>query len=266
VARRFLAWVGTLAFLPAFGAILVVFDPAQRIARLFGRRPQEHVAGALQVALVAAFRLCGTRVAVERAPGFVPGGSYLVVSNHQSMFDIPLLGALLRRSFPKYVSKRELGRWIPSVSYNLRRGGHALIDRADAPAAIDAIRDLARRVQAGGCSAVIFPEGTRARAGGLGDFRRGGTLALLETAPDVPVLPVTIDESWRLLAHNMLPIPWGVRVRVRIGEPIARRPGEDPASVLDRVRREMLATLARWRGAPAEQPPDTDAISATNRL
>ncbi len=229
--KRILSWAGTAAFLPVFGAILLVFDPAQRIARLFGQRPQEYVAGTLQMALVAAFRLCGVRLAVERAPGFVPGRSYVVVSNHQSMFD-----------------------WIPSVSYNLRRGGHVLIDRGDAPGAVATIRELGRRVQAGGISAVIFPEGTRSRAGELREFRRAGTLALLETAPDVPVVPITIDQSWRLLAHNMFPIPWGVRVRVRIGEPIARRPG-DATALVERVREEMLATLARWRGGAAPAGP-----------
>src|SRR5207247_2049294 len=169
------------------------------------------------------------------------------------MFDVALLGTLLFRSFPKYISKRSLGRWIPSVSYNLRRGGHVLIDRGDAPGAVATIHELGRRVQAGGVSAVIFPEGTRSRAGELREFRRAGTLALLEAAPDVPVVPITIDQSWRLLAHNMLPIPWGVRVRVRIGEPIARRPG-DATALVARVRgepdlRDAEAGL-RARGAP----------------
>ncbi len=246
-----LSWIGTLLFLPAFGAILGVFDIAQRIARLFGQRPQEYVAGTLQAALVGAFRLCDTRLLVERAPGFQSGASYLVVSNHQSMFDIAIIGALLFWCFPKYVSKRELGRWIPSVSYNLRRGGHVLIDRRDGAAAVAAIRGLGERAQAGGVSPVIFPEGTRARRGALGEFRRTGTAALLESAPDVPVLPLTIDQSWRLLVHNMLPVPWGVRVRVRLGEPIVRR-GEDADELLRRVRAEMETTLARWRG---EAPP-----------
>jgi 1-acyl-sn-glycerol-3-phosphate acyltransferase len=241
-----LSWVGTALFLPVFGAILLVFDAGQRVARLFGQRPQEYVAGALQVALVAAFRLCGTRLLVERAAGFRPRTSYVVVSNHQSMFDIALIGALLFWNFPKYVSKRELGRWIPSVSYNLRRGGHVLIDRRDGSGAVAAIRGLGSRLR-DGVSAVIFPEGTRARAGALGEFRRAGTVALLEAAPDVPVVPLAIDESWRLLRHNMLPVPWGVRVRVGIGEPIARRPDEDPDALLTRVRDDIAATLARWR-------------------
>src|SRR5207247_4927724 len=107
----------------------------------------------------------------------------------------------------------------------------------DAASARATIRELGRRVQAGGVSAVIFPEGTRSRAGELREFRRAGTLALLEAAPDVPVVPITIDQSWRLLAHDMFPIPWGVRVRVRIGEPLARRPG-DGSALVQRLWRE----------------------------
>jgi 1-acyl-sn-glycerol-3-phosphate acyltransferase len=247
--RTLVSWLATLVFLPVFGAILVGFDAAQRVARLLGQRPQEYVAGALQVALVAAFRLCDTRLQVERAPGVRPWTSYIVVANHQSMFDIPLIGALLFSNFPKYISKRELGRWIPSVSYNLRRGGHVLIDRADAPSALAAIRELGARVGAGRASAVIFPEGTRARRGTLGDFRRAGLLALLEAAPGTPVVAFAIDESWRLLARNFLPVPWGLRLRVRIGEPIARRPGEDREALVAGVREEIAVTLARWRAA-----------------
>jgi 1-acyl-sn-glycerol-3-phosphate acyltransferase len=242
------SWLSTLVFLPAFGAVLVVFDVAQRVARLFGQRPQEYVAGALQVALVGTFQhRAGTRLVVERAPGVEPGRSYIFVSNHQSMFDIPILGSLLFSNFPKYISKRSLGRWIPSVSYNLRRGGHVLIDRSDAPSAIAAIAELGTRVRRGGVSASIFPEGTRARQGELGQFKRAGLMALLEHAPETPVVPVTIDRSWRLLAHNFLPVPWGVRIRVRIDAPIARRPDEDRALLVDGVRATMQDALSRWR-------------------
>jgi acyltransferase-like protein len=76
------------------------------------------------------------------------------------------------------------GALDPSVSYNLRRGGHVLIDRNDVPSAIAAIRALGERVCDGRCSAVIFPEGTRARGGALGAFRRAGLSALLDAAPE----------------------------------------------------------------------------------
>ena len=243
------SWIGTVAFLPALGAILLAFDVAQRAARLIGQRPQEHVATALQMSIVGALRLCNIRVEVERAPGVRPDGRYVIVSNHQSMLDIPILGTLFRRSFPKYISKRSLGRYIPSVSYNLRRGGHALIDRNDTGGSIEVIRRLGERVRRREVSAVIFPEGTRARHGQLGDFRRGGTLTLLDAAPDVPVVPVTIDESWKLLRRNMFPLPWGVRVRVAVGEPIARRPGENREALLARVEETIQAALAQRREA-----------------
>ena len=58
---------------------------------------------------------------------------------------------------------------------------------------------------------------------------------------------MAIDQSWRLLRHNYLPVPFGTRVHVWLGAPISRVRGEDPLALLDRVRGEIDATLARWR-------------------
>lgn len=243
---RVVDWAFTLPFLVAFGGALAIFDPIQRVARLFGQRPQEIAVGALQTTLLGAFRLCGTRLHVERAPELRPNTGYVLIANHQSMFDVPILGALLFSNFPKYVSKKELARGIPSISYNLRRGGNAVIDRADREQAVTAIRSLGATAQARNVSVVIYPEGTRSRAGELRAFKPAGALALLEAAPALPVVPVTIDESWRLLAHNLLPVPFGTRVRVRFGAPMAR--GEaDGAELLRRAREDIEATLSRWR-------------------
>ena len=247
VKPRLVDWLVTPVFLLAFSATLLVFDPLQRIARLFGQRPQEHVAGCLQRTLVWVFRLAGTRLRVERDPAVEPHRPYLVIANHQSMFDIPIFGALLHRNFPKYVSKRELASGIPSISYNLRAGGHALIDRDDRHGATNAIRALARQVCERGVSAVIYPEGTRARRGELGAFKPAGALALLDEAPDVPVVAAAIDESWRLLRHNLFPIPFGTRVRVRIGAPIPRRPDEDRHALLQETRSQIEKALEDWR-------------------
>jgi 1-acyl-sn-glycerol-3-phosphate acyltransferase len=248
--RRVLDWIFTIPFLLAFGAALGVFDPAQRIARLFGQRPQEFVVGALQRVLLWAFALAGTRLEVERAAGVRPWTPYLIVANHQSMFDVPIFGGLLFTNFPKYVSKRSLARWIPSISYNLRRGGNAIIDRNDRDQALGAIRQLGDQVRERGVSAVIYPEGTRARHGELGEFKPKGFLELLAAAPEVAVLPVAIDNSWKLLRHNLLPVPFGTRVHIWIGEPIPRQPGEDGTALLQRVRGEIAAVLERWRTTP----------------
>ncbi len=249
--KRTLDWVFTFPFLLSFGLILGVFDPLQRIARLFGSRPHEIVVGLLQICLLGAFRICGTRLEVERSPEVKRGTPYIVIANHQSMFDIPIFGALLFSNFPKYVSKKELSRWIPSISYNLRRGGNVIIDRGDSAQALPAIRILGERIRRRGVSAVIFPEGTRARRGELGSFRPRGTLELLNAAPDVSVVPVIIDGSWKLLQHNLWPVPFGTRVRVHIGAPIPRTSGENAELLFRRVETEIRETLERWRGNDA---------------
>jgi 1-acyl-sn-glycerol-3-phosphate acyltransferase len=254
---RLLDWLVTPPFLLGFAATLFGFDPLLRTSRAFGLRAEEFVAGALQWWLVnIVFPIAGTRLVVERDAGVRPDASYLVIANHQSMFDIPIFAALLFRNRPKYISKRELASWLPSISYNLRRGGHALIDRSDRAGAVSAIRQLAAQVRERGVSAVIFPEGTRARHGALGAFKPAGALALLEAAPDVPVVVFAIDESWRLLRWNLLPIPFGTRVRVSIGAPIARRPDEDHQALLDGARAQIERTLARWRLEPDPRCPD----------
>ncbi len=242
-------WVFTIPFLIAFGLILVVFDIAQRIARVCGRRPHEYVAGALQWSLVRAFAICGTRLQIERSARVHPHTPYLIVANHQSMFDVPILGALFFTNFPKYVSKRSLAKWIPSISYNLRRGGNALIDRDDPEQAVRAIQTLADEVRSRRVSAVIFPEGTRARRGEVGKFRRRGTLALLDAAPETALVPVCIDQSWRLLQHNLLPVPFGITVRVWIGDPLVRRNGEDREALLGTVETTIRSALENHRTA-----------------
>jgi 1-acyl-sn-glycerol-3-phosphate acyltransferase len=249
---RLIDWLVTPPFLLAFGATLLLFDPPQRVARLFGQRPQEVVAGWLQIALVWVFGLAGTRLILERDPATREGAAYLVIANHQSLFDIPILGAVLFRNFPKYISKREIAKWIPSISYNLRRGGNAIIDRSDREGATRAIRELGAQVRERGVSAVIYPEGTRSRDGKLGPFKPAGVLALLDEAPDVPVVPVAIDQSWRLLRFKLFPIPFGTRVRLRVGAPIERRPDEDRQALLLETRAWIDNVLEGWRSETGE--------------
>ena len=247
VRPRLVDWLVTPPFLIGFAGTLLVFDPVLRVASLFGQRPQEYVAGLLQWVLLHVFRLAGTRIAVERDPAVRDGVPYLIIANHQSLFDIPIFGGILFRSYPKFISKRELAKWLPSISFHLRNGGHAVIDRSDRDGATRAIRELGARVRARGISAVIYPEGTRAREGMLGPFKPAGALALLDAAPEVPVVVVAIDESWRLLRFKLMPIPYGTRVRVRIGAPIARKPDEDRMALIEGARAEIERTLACWR-------------------
>jgi 1-acyl-sn-glycerol-3-phosphate acyltransferase len=249
--RAILDWLGTILFMIAFGLILLVFDVLVRVAYLFGPRPSDYVMGVLQTALIGSFHLAGIRIEVERSPKIRPHTSYIIVSNHQSMFDIPVFGWQFFTNFPKYISKLELAKWIPAISVQLRLGGHALIDRKDRESAVKAIDKLAHQITERGVSAVIYPEGTRARSGELAPFKPIGTVTLLQQAPDAPVVPVCIDNSWRIMQHRMLPIPWGVRLRFWAGDPIERQPGDDPYAIVAEVERQIRATMARFRSDAA---------------
>lgn len=245
-------WAGTIAFLIAFALIMLTFEVVFRITFLFGERASAWVMGVMQTILIAALRLCGVRFEVERSPRIRPHTSYIIVSNHQSMFDIPSFGWQFFTNFPKYISKVELAKWIPSVSVQLRNGGHALIDRKDRDTAVKAIDKLAREVVEKGFSAVIYPEGTRARKGELANFKPAGTVALLNQARSTPVVPVCIDNSWRIMERKMMPIPWGIRVRFWAGDPIERRPDEDPYEIVAEVERRIRETMARFRDRTAK--------------
>ncbi len=247
--RRIIDWVFTIPFLILFGLVLAIFEPIARIARLFGLRPMEVTMGVLQQVLLSVFFVGGTRLQVERSDKVLPKTGYIIISNHQSMFDVPIFGGLLFSNYPKYVSKKELGRWLPSVSFNLTHGGNAIIDRRDPVQSRAAIRELGEAAERRNVAVVIFPEGSRSRDGSLKRFKVGGTQELLDAAPSLQVVPVTIDGAWKLLINNLFPIPFGTRVRVRFSEPLERVAGEEAVDVLHRARAVIEDTLAEWRAA-----------------
>ncbi|MCL1587760.1 MAG: 1-acyl-sn-glycerol-3-phosphate acyltransferase [Actinomycetia bacterium] len=239
-------WFFSILTVVAFGLTLLVFDLMGRVALLFGLRPFEWVMAWLQRSLLAIFGISGVRFDIEGLDGFAPSGGYLFVSNHQSMYDIPIFGGILVRNFPKYVAKKSLASGIPAISLNLKRGGNALIDRGDRDQAMNSISEMARECQDRKVSAVIFPEGTRSRDGSLGEYRVGGVAALMSGAPDLPIIPTVIDGSWKVFANNMFPIPYGTRVRVRFGDPIQRTPDEDPSVITQRCASWADEVLEEW--------------------
>lgn len=244
--RRILAWIPTVPFLLAFGLTLVVFDVAGRLARPISLRAFEYVMAGLQRTLTALFAICGTRLQIDRPDSILPRTGYAIISNHQSLFDITIMGGTLFTNFPKYVAKRELGKGIPSISLNLKRGGNALIDREDRRQALRAIKEMAQTAQERNVSVVIFPEGTRSRDGSVGEFKRAGAVTMLRQANDLPVVPMAIDGAWKLLAHNMMPVPFGTEVRVRFGEPVPRTPGDEDI-VIAHAEDFIRSTIAGWR-------------------
>ena len=130
----------------------------------------------------------------------------IFVANHQGIFDIIGLAWLLREFHPKFVSKIELGKGIPSVSYNLQHGGSVLIDRKDPRQALPELKKMGEYIQNNSRSTVIFPEGTRTRNGQPKPFASNGLKILCKNAPDAWVVPVTINNSWRIFRYGNFPL------------------------------------------------------------
>ncbi|WP_371824116.1 lysophospholipid acyltransferase family protein [Lutibacter sp. A80] len=162
----------------------------------------------------------GTRIKFTNKYKIPKNVPLIVVSNHQSMHDISPISYYLRKQHPKFISKIELGKGIPSVSYNLRHGGSVLIDRKDPRQSLSAIRDFGKYIEKNNYAAVIFPEGTRSKNGVPRRFSENGLKMLTKFAPSAYIIPVTINNCWKLNKHGMFPLEVGVKVTFEFHEPI----------------------------------------------
>lgn len=174
------------------------------------------------------FRLNGVRVVAEGAGQVDPSRPHLVVSNHQSLFDIPVLMAVLPLDM-RFFAKREL-RWVPLFGTVMLLYGDVLVDRADTRGAVDALRRgkafLARR------SLVLFPEGTRSPDGKVHPFKTGGFSLATDTG--TPVLPVAIRGSGDILPKKAL-FPRPGTIHVKVFPPVAAAAGDDRKALAARL-------------------------------
>ena len=205
-----------------FGLCLLVFHPVQWIClKLFGYQGHKKSVDVLNFFLILCTRLIGTRYTVtgrEHVPAGVP---IIIVANHQSLYDVISIIWFLRKIHPKFVSKQELGKGIPSVSFNLRHGGSVLIDRKDPRQALPAIKDMGEYIERHKRSAVIFPEGTRSKTGKPKEFAQTGLKIMVKAAPSAYVLPLTINNSWKMARYGYFPLGLGNHLKFTVHKPIA---------------------------------------------
>ncbi len=183
-----------------------------------------------------------TRVSVRGRENAVPGQAYVVMSNHQSHFDVLALYGHWGRQF-RWVMKEELRR-VPGIGWYTAAGGHVFIDRSDRQKAIESLRAAGPRLAAEGISVVFFPEGSRSQDGRLKPFKKGG-FRMAEDL-DLPVLPVSISGSRHVLPGKTLRLLPG-HIRITFHEPIA--PGDYGPE-----RREELVAAVRERIASGLTP------------
>lgn len=151
------------------------------------------------------------------------------------MYDIPPVFWYMRKYHPKYVSKKELGKGIPSVSFNLKHGGSVLIDRKDAEQAVAAISNFGNYIEETKRMAVIFPEGTRSRTGKPKPFQSKGLLVLFKKVPSAVVVPMTINNSWKMQRYGAFPLGLGNRLKFQIHQPLVLKDYTDHEALISKI-------------------------------
>lgn len=141
----------------------------------------------------------------------VHGETYLVMSNHQSLYDIPVLFQVAGPNI-RMITKQELFE-VPIFGKALEAGGFIAIDRSNRHAAIRSL-EKARALLASGTHVWIAPEGTRSRTGELLPFKKGAFYLALEAR--LPILPVTLQGTRNALEAKGVRSRAGAHVRVTI--------------------------------------------------
>ncbi len=219
--EKIISYPISVVYYLCFGLSLVIFHPIQWICfNLFGYQAHKVSVDYLNLFLVRCTNILGTTYSFKNKETIPENVPVIFVANHQSLFDIIGIIWYLRKHHAKFVSKKELGKGIPSVSYNLRHGGSVLIDRKDPKQAIPVIKGLAEYIEKHKRSAVIFPEGTRSKTGKPKEFAQSGLKILCKFAPSAVVVPITINNSWKMVKFGAFPMGLGTKMEFIIHEAI----------------------------------------------
>ncbi len=140
----------------------------------------------------------------------LPEGPALFVSNHEGNFDIPVLLSTIPKPFG-FISKKEVKK-LPIISMYMEQMNCIFLDRTDRRSALKSITDTVGKLK-DGHSILIFPEGTRSKGQGLGEFKSG----FMRIAKDagVPILPIAIHGTSDIMEkNNNKVLPADVKVQI----------------------------------------------------
>ena len=174
-------------------------------------------------------------VSVDGTEHIKPGQSYVFVANHQSLFDVWLVYGWLPVIF-KWLMKAEL-RKVPFVGTGCKAAGHIFVDRRNAKAAMESLKEVERQLVNGVCT-VIFPEGTRSKDGEVGRFKRGAFQIAWDLG--LPVIPLSLDGCFEVLPKGK-PFVHRHAVHMHIGEAIDLKKYADSNEAIEAVRDAVIA-------------------------
>lgn len=204
-----------------YGLMLGLFHPVQVCAlNFFGDPARKKTVDLLNLFLIKGLYLLGCRISFAGFEKIPVGRPVIIVSNHQSMYDIPPVVWGFRKHYPKFISKIELSKHFPSISHNLRHGKSALIDRKNGTQSVKEILKLGRLIQEHNYAACIFPEGTRSKTGQVKKFMPAGIRTLLMGAPSAVIVPFVIDGHSQLISNGFFPMKFGQQITYKVLDPV----------------------------------------------
>jgi len=219
--NKSLGYIFTPVFYFFFFLTLIIFQPIQWVCyRFFGYKAHKKSVDYLNFFLTYCQVFLGSSTTFINQQQLPEGRPIIFIANHQSMYDIPALIWFLRKYHVKFISKIELTKGIPSISFNLKYGGGANINRKDSKQAVSEILKLGRRMKDNNWSAMIFAEGTRAKDGRMKPFQVGGIATLLKSVPEALIVPVAIENSWKTVQYGAFPLSFGQRMKWTVLSPI----------------------------------------------
>lgn len=246
---------GYLALIIIF-VFLLLCDPVQRlvVAPLAWALPQRRIRiydrwQKLMAAIVfqSVERVGGVRFsAIPHVPG-EPG--VLILMNHQSVFDIPIVVRATQGAYPRIVTRKRYLRWIPLISHMIRLYQYPVVDpRANSREMRVSLRAIEEAARTSDVPLAIFPEGTRTKDGEIGRFRPKGLRTILAQRPwEVHVL--VADGFWQRAKMKHFVRGMGdIRGRVeKVGVYRWDDPSADPDVFIEEIRDAMVECLARMR-------------------
>lgn len=229
------AYLYLLIFIPVTG----LFAISASIFTLFDASGASYAAHAR---LWARFALALSNTPVTlRGQEHLPDGPCILMSNHQSSYDIlALIATVPRRTY--WIAKKELFD-IPIFGSSMRRGGYIPLDRSDGRKALKSMENAAAIIREGR-SVVMFPEGTRTRDGQLLPFKRGGFM--LAVRAGVPVIPVTINGSGKVNPGGLIRLYPGsisLTLHPQVVIPAGMKKSEAEEWLMDKVRESIGSAL-----------------------
>lgn len=242
--RKIIAYPLTVLYFICFGATLVIFHPIQWFCfNVFGYKAHKISVDYLQFFLMRCLNVLGTRFTFSNPHNIPRERPLIIVSNHQSMYDISPIMWYMRQHHVKFVSKKELGKGIPSVSYNLRHGGSILIDRKNPRQALPDMMKFGAYIEKTKRAAVIFPEGTRSKDGTPRPFKTKGLEILIKKIPSALIVPITVNNSWKMLRYGKFPMGIGNHIKFIVHKPLEIGNFTDKQQLIQEVEKTIVDAI-----------------------